>query len=151
MDLIIRRVALSDLLDLRHEVLRKNLPIEVAFFDRDDDPTTWHVGLYDAKNPSRILSCASFMYVPMLDMAPSRLGWQLRGMATLPERRSRGLGGRLLQWSEKTIAGQSSIRLFWCNARIEAVQFYQRHDWRSVGPNFDIEGVGEHRRMFKQL
>jgi len=70
------------------------------------------------------------------------------GMATAPTLRSQGLGGRLLEavaadWeSAREAAGP-----LWCNARIRAVPFYERHGFKSLGAPFNIPGIGEHLRM----
>ena len=46
---------------------------------------------------------------------------------------------------------RSPVRLFWCNARVPALRFYQRHGWRIVSDQFDIPTAGPHRKLVKRL
>ena len=47
-------------------------------------------------------------------------GWRIRGMATRPDLRGRGLGGLVLDALVDHIAGHGG-GLLWCNARVTAL------------------------------
>lgn len=75
---------------------------------------------------------------------------QLRGMAVLPEYRSKGVGAQLLEAAEK-YARSKEINTLWFNARIKAVAFYERNGYLKKGGSYEIEGVGTHYFMLKKL
>lgn len=144
------RVSIDVIIDLRHRLLRAGMPREAAQFPGDEKASTWHVGLFhpcppDANAP--VVSCASFM----LDPYNGEPGWRLRGMCTETQYQSRGFGGKLLACAEAAIMKDSNLRLFWCNARVPALAFYQRHGWKIDSEVFDIPTAGPHRRMVKRV
>jgi GNAT superfamily N-acetyltransferase len=143
------RVSVDVILDLRHRLLRAGMPAEAAQFPGDDDASTWHFGLfYPSQNESApVISCASFM----LNSYKDEPAWQLRGMATESLHQGRGFGAKLLACAEKAILQHSKVRLFWCNARVPAIPFYERQGWMADSDVFDIPTAGPHRRMFKNL
>jgi len=87
----------------------------------------------------------------MLNSLDGQPAWQLRGMATDSELRGRGVGRALLLVAEKTIIERSDVRLLWCNARLDAVVFYEKQGWRSVSEVFEVSTAGPHRKMTKRL
>ena len=144
------RVTIDVIIDLRHRLLRTGMPREAAQFPGDEEASTWHVGLFhpcppDADAP--VVSCATFM----LDPYDGEAAWRLRGMCTEHEFQSRGFGGRLLDCAEAAILEHSDVRLFWCNARVPALAFYERHGWKVDSEVFDIPTAGPHRRMVKRV
>jgi GNAT superfamily N-acetyltransferase len=144
------RVSVDMILDLRHRLLRAGLPAKEAQFPGDDDPLTWHFGLFATGSPdgnAQVVSCASFM----LNSYKDEPAWQLRGMATEGSHQGRGFGGKLLACAEGAILQQSNVRLFWCNARVPAISFYERQGWIVDSEQFDIPTAGPHRRMMKRL
>lgn len=146
----IRRVSIGEIIELRHRLLRAGLPREAAQFPGDDDPVTWHVGLFHLCPPNEnapVVSCASFM----LNTYKNEPAWQLRGMCTDDAHQSKGFGGRLLTATENAIVKDSGVRLFWCNARVPALAFYQRHGWLIDSDEFEIPTAGPHRKLFKRL
>lgn len=137
----IRQATIGEILALRHAMLRAGFPIESARFDGDDDPRTRH---FAAVDHDAVVGCASFMRVDY-DGQPA---WQLRGMAVARDRQRQGIGARLLAFAEADCSDPPTL---WCNARIEAVAFYERHGWRTASDLFDIPTVGPHRRMVKEV
>ena len=143
-------VIVDEIIDLRHRMLREGLPIETASFPGDNDPATHHFAVYlsyGGENIGSPIGCASFMWSP-LGQEPA---WQLRGMATETAYQGRGLGNRLLDCAEETLAQLSQVRTFWCNARASAVKFYEKNGWSCVSEVFDIPSAGPHREMVKRL
>ena len=148
--IIICRVSIGEIIGLRHRLLRAGLPEEAAQFPGDTDASTWHIGLFYQSPPEEnapVVSCASFM----LNSYKDEPAWQLRGMCTDGQHQSRGFGGRLLACAEGAIVADSPVRLFWCNARVPAIPFYERHGWIADSEVFDIPTAGPHRKMFKKV
>ncbi len=140
----IRRADVDEILPLREAVLIRGTTRVSPEFPGDRDRNTRHYGVFHG---SRAVGCATFL--------PSEWeggpAWQLRGMATDSDYRGRGVGRALLAFAESDLCGASEVRQLWCNARTGAVGFYERHGWRAVSEEFEIEGVGPHRRMVRRL
>jgi GNAT superfamily N-acetyltransferase len=142
--LTLRRAEADELIDLRHRVLRAGLPRTDAVFPGDDLPTSRHFGAFDE---AAAVCCATFHQSEYKGEA----AWRLRGMATDEKFRGRGVGREVLKFSEDTLLAEDPIRLFWCNARIAAVKFYQSQGWEIVSELFDIPTAGPHHQMVKRL
>ena len=141
------RVSVDVIIDLRHRLLRAGLPKEAAQFPGDIDPSTWHVGVFASSDDNAPpISCASFM----LNSCQGEPAWQLRGMCTDTQHQSKGLGGKLLAAAESAIIADSNVRLFWCNARVPAIRFYEKHWWKADSEEFDIPTAGPHRKMIRR-
>jgi predicted GNAT family N-acyltransferase len=132
--ILIRRGATSELLDLRHRVLRPGKPRETAHFPGDDDGQTRH---WVAVQSDRVVGVVSVMHAPSEGVL-----WQLRGMAVDPDLRGLGVGEQLLLQTQREVS-----QPMWCNAREAVVGFYEKYGWKAVGPTFEIAGVGPHRKM----
>lgn len=141
---LLRDVALDEIIDLRHENLRQGLPRDTAIFEGDRLPTSRHVA---ASIGGRVIGCATVH----LNEWAGRPAWQLRGMAVAPDARGRGIGQALLEFLESALRAESPVRQLWCNARTPAVGFYERQGWRVVSEVFEIPTAGPHVRMTKRL
>ncbi|MFK7929038.1 MAG: GNAT family N-acetyltransferase [Myxococcota bacterium] len=143
----IRRATAHELLDLRHRVLRQGRPRDTAHMDGDGHARTRH---WIAKNGDDVIGGVSLMQTPWpatepapFDPAPQH---QLRGMATAPAWRGKGVGAALLAVLEREADAP-----LWCNARTGARGFYAKHGWVVVGEPFEIPDVGPHVRMVREL
>ena len=142
------RVSIGVIIGLRHRLLRAGLPAEAAQFPGDKDASTWHIGVFysiPSAPDARLVSCGSFM----LNSYKEEPAWQLRGMATETRFQGKGFGGKLLVLAEVAIIKNSNVKHFWCNARVPAIPFYQKHGWRIDSEEFDIPTAGPHRKMVK--
>lgn len=139
-----RRAELTELVDLRHVVLRQGLPREAAVFDGDERPDTRHYGAF---RDGRAVCCAT-LHASTWEGRPA---WQLRGMATADGFRGRGIGRDILRLLEADLLRPGSVRLLWCNARVPAVGFYRGMGWRVVSDVFEIPTAGPHVKMVKEL
>ena len=142
-----RRVAVEVVRELRASVLRPGMAPQASVYEGDEDPRTLHVAVLDGDRA--VLGAASVMregFPP----APSEADWRIRGMATLPAVRGRGLGAELLALCERHAREQGGERL-WCNARVGARTLYERGGLRVCGGVFEIEGIGPHLLMCKRL
>jgi GNAT superfamily N-acetyltransferase len=131
---------------LRKAVLRPHEPLEGPMYPLEEDPATAH---FTALADGRVLAVGSVMADGHPnDPAPG--DWRVRGMATLPEWRGHGLGARVLASLEGHAQEEGASRL-WCNARIGARSFYERAGWLVEGGEYEIQGIGMHLLMSKQL
>ncbi len=127
-------------------MLRAGIPNADVRFDGDDAPDTLHVGAF---LDERVVAVASIIRRPPPG-ADIESAWQVRGMATEPERRGRGLGGRLLETLVEH-ARANGGSLVWCNARVGAARLYERRGFEREGDAFVVEGLGPHVRMRLRL
>jgi GNAT superfamily N-acetyltransferase len=141
----VRRATLAEIIALRHAELRPGMARAAAEFEGDDEPATIHVGAFDADGA--VVGCASAMRRPL----DGEAAWQLRGMATRADRVRRGVGARVLATVVAEACRAGGPRLFWCNARVGAVAFYETQGWRVISDVFDVPTVGPHRRMRRAL
>lgn len=144
----VRRAAPAEVVDLRHAVLREGLPRQEAVFPGDDAPSSRHYGAFRG---DEILCCAT-LHASRWEGEPA---WQLRGMATVPQARGRGLGRLVLESMERDLRDSAreaaTPLLLWCNARVPAVAFYRRMGWEVVSEPFEIPTAGPHVRMVRRL
>ena len=145
-DVEVRICPVEEILPLRWEILRPGFPRETAIFAGDEAPETFHLGAFAG---GQLAGVASYYREPLPEKPELPRAWQLRGMATRLEVRGVGLGRALLEFGEKVIRERGGAFL-WCNARIVAVGFYQRHGWETLGEEFVIPTVGPHFRMVRR-
>jgi GNAT superfamily N-acetyltransferase len=131
---------------LRHLVLRPHQRPEDLVYDGDGTPDAMHLGAFE---DDRLLAIASI--APEAPPGGDEAGaWRIRGMATLPEARGRGLGGRLLEACVEH-ARRHGGSLVWCNGRVPATAFYERHGFRIVRGPSDVPGIGPHHELHLSL
>jgi GNAT superfamily N-acetyltransferase len=138
----IERCSVEQIVPLRHRILRAGLPIEEAHFPKDDDPATRHVAALI--QPENRAVCCATMVASEWQNQPA---FQLRGMATDSNWQSKGLGQRVLAHLIQIVQQDSGIKLFWCNGRIGALEFYKRQGWTVESELFDIPTAGLHHKM----
>jgi len=142
-DVTVRPALPTEVIDLRHRVLRAGLARETAIFDGDDAPTTRH---FVAEHDDRIVGCVTLV----LNAWQGEPAWQLRGMAVKPALQGQGVGQSMLRAVDDFVRSSATKRL-WCNARVPAVQFYERYGWAVVSEEFDIPTAGPHQKMTKSF
>ena len=71
-------------------------------------------------------------------------------MAILSEFRGLGLGNGILKYGE-SILKHKNIKVVWCNARANAMNFYKKNNYKLIGKPFNVEGIGAHVIMHKYL
>lgn len=111
--MLIRRVAVAEVLPLRALVLREGGPLDTARFAEDD--VALHVAVLDPE----IVACATVFAAPR-EGEPD--AWRIRGVAVHPSRRGEGLGEAVVRHAIEA-AGASD---WWCTARVNAVGFWER-------------------------
>jgi predicted GNAT family N-acyltransferase len=140
----IRWATLDEILPLRQAVIIAGTKRDSPYFSGDDHPETKHVGVFEA---GECIGCATLLR----NEWQGQLGWQLRGMATRPDCRGRGVGGALLRFTERSLRAESDVVILWCNARQAAAPFYEKRGWEVVSDLFEIEDVGPHYKMVRSL
>lgn len=140
----IKEISAEETFPIRLEVLRKNIPLPFEF-NGDFDSDTIHLGAF--KN-DELIAVSSYMKADYKNFEGNQ--YQLRGMATLTEYQGFGAGKLMLQKAVQLLKEINS-NLLWCNARIAAVDFYNKQGFQTFGEKFDIAYVGEHYVMFKEL
>lgn len=135
-------VGAADTADLRRQVLRGGRPVALP----GDDEPSFHLGAYDG---DVLLGTGNVRPEPA-PWAPEEPGWRLRGMATAPEARSRGVGATVLDGLVEHCREHGG-GVLWCNARTPAQRFYERAGFFTSGEPWDDPEIGPHVRMWRAL
>jgi predicted GNAT family N-acyltransferase len=143
---IIKQISALDTFAVRHPVLRNGKPIESCQFEGDDLKSTTHFGLFESDKIQGVISLFEVKNVQFT----SEKQHQIRGMAVQAQHQKKGFGEMLILNTEKYCI-QKKSNLIWFNARQEAVGFYKKMGYSIIGHPFNIEDVGEHVVMFKNL
>ena len=140
----IKEISASETYPLRQEILRKGSSLSVNF-SGDCDSTTFHLGVYENNTLIAISS-----YIKTSNTLFPEAQYQLRGMATLPSVRGRGMAKHMVTHAIK-ILKSNNIATLWCNARETAMGFYVKLGFTEVGAPFDIPSIGIHYCLQKTL
>jgi len=115
-------------------------------FAGDDARDTLHVAILQGGEPVAVAS--------VMREATERIAapgqWRVRGMATAPALRGRGMGTLLLAALEQHARARHGAVL-WCLARPAARPLYERAGLAAVGAQFELAQIGPHVLMVKQL
>jgi GNAT superfamily N-acetyltransferase len=130
--------------ELRQRILRPHQAIEDMAWEGDEHPDTAHLCVFGADD--RVVGTASVRreappWEP--DVFPS---WRLRGMATDPAWRNRGIGTVLLTTVIDHVAYYGG-GLLWCNARLGAISLYRRGGLVIRGEPWNEPLIGPHVTM----
>ena len=139
-------VSVSELYFLRNLVLRPGMPLHTTFYDRDHEIDTFHMAISIESKAQ----CIATFYPEKMERVYSRNAYRLRGMATHPNFRRKGLGKNLMQ-SAFTYLLQQQADLLWCKARLAAIPFYISLGFQIIGEQYDIKEIGPHYTMYKLL
>jgi GNAT superfamily N-acetyltransferase len=142
----IRQITAIETYPVRHEVLRKGKPLESCSFDGDELQTTVHFGLYENGVLAGVVTVLESQHA-IFDAAKQ---YQIRGMAVLEQHQKKGFGEELLLAAEAYIKSNKA-ELIWFNARVGAAGFYEKAGYKKNGPAFEIENVGPHYIMYKEV
>lgn len=133
--------------ELRRAVLRPNWPIGSPMHG-DENADAVHLAAMDGAD---LVGCCLILPRPYPNRPAESGGWQLRGMATAPERRSQGVGAAVIAGAVAE-AKQRAGRLLWCDARTTAVPFYRQHGFVTEGDEFlHAESGIPHYRMWRMI
>jgi len=142
----IQLVDAEDIRPLRHKMLRQGKEFSTTSYDRDNEKDTFHLGVVLENN---IVSCSTF-YPEKSTKIKSENAYRLRGMATDSNFQRKGYASDLMEESFKKLKN-GDCDMVWCNARLVAVNFYKSVGFKITGKIFDIEGIGPHYYMYKEI
>lgn len=132
MDLIeIQKVNADDLLEIRHLVLWPDMPREFVKVPEDESGT--HFGLY-----------LNGVLVSVISLFAEGKTVRFRKFATLPGFQGKGLGSRLLQHAIAYAQTQGYTRM-WCDARTDALGFYERFQFKKFSEPFFKEHISYYK------
>ena len=139
-------VSASEIYNLRNLVLRPGKPIHTTFYEKDYDIDTFHLAISIESKAQ----CIATFYPEKMEGVYSQKAYRLRGMATHPNFRRKGLGKDLMK-SAFTHLLKHQADLLWCKARLVAIPFYRSLGFQIIGGQYDIEEIGAHYTMYKLL
>ncbi len=145
-ELLFKSVEREQVLALRHQVLRPHEPREACRFDTDDVPGCRH---FAAFLDDRLVAIAT-IFPESLEAMGEVSSVRLRGMACVPALQGQGIGSRLLGFALAE-ARRGGYGIFWCNARLSALSFYQNQGFEAFGETFHLAGIGPHKIMVNDL
>jgi predicted GNAT family N-acyltransferase len=143
--LSIKTTEASAILKVRLDILRKGMTLDDCHFSGDNNPESIH---FAALDNDKIIGCCTLTVNPQSAIKNSY--YQLRGMAVLDNYQGMGVGQKLLHAAEAKLIKLGN-KVLWFNARTSAVGFYQKYGYQVLGNEFEIEGVGPHYKMFKEI
>ncbi len=142
----ILKISALETYPVRHDVLRKGRPIEDCHFKGDDLPDTSHYGLYENQKLAGVIS----LFINSNPLFSEEKQAQIRGMAVLEEFQKKGYVQKLVEYCEDLLH-KANYRLIWFNARENAVSFYKKMGYQTIGTPFEIIDIGLHYIMYKKL
>lgn len=131
---------------LRHRVLRPHMPFEHSVYEADELNIAVHFGVFLG---NRQVGTASLFNEPFPGTESGNC-WRIRGMAVLAPFQRKGLGLMLLQEC-LNFAELRRGDYVWCNGRTGVVGFYARGGLLPSGAEFDLEGIGPHFLLLKNI
>ena len=139
--LIVKEISYKETWPLRAQVLRPKSQMDEMFFEFDDHSESLHLGLYKLEKLSGILSLSPQDKQGL----HNKESFRLRGMAIHPSLQGQGLGRYLLVEALNRLKARRNLASqVWCNARVNALEFYQKIGFERKGEAFMIAGIGAH-------
>ncbi len=142
----IRKITATETYPIRHQILRKNEPIEKCIYPNDDAETTFHLGLFENHVMVGIIS----VFETRNELFEDSKQFQIRGMAVLESHRKNNYGAALVKKAIDLLGNEEDF-LIWFNARQIAIGFYEKLTFEKIGPIFEIIPIGLHYVMFKRF
>ena len=140
----IKKIKTEETYAMRLAILRNGVDLPYKFKE-DFLEETFHLGAYYA---DELVGIATFIKNKMEGFEETQ--YQLRGMATLEKVRGKGFGKEIIE-EAKRILSKKEVFILWCNARKEAVPFYEKLFFNKIGAAFDVMKVGAHFKMYTKI
>ena len=145
----VRAVSVEAVRPLRHRVLRPHQPFGATLYPGDAEPLALHAGAFLAAGDAEPASVLTIAPDPHPE-DPRPGDWRMRGMATEPAERGRGLGAAVLAACLEHAAAHGAARV-WCFARVPARTLYERAGFAAEGAVFELDDIGPHLLMSRPL
>lgn len=142
-----KKIKSQDTYVVRHPVLRSGRPIESCRFEGDDFITTKHFGLF---HENELMAVAS-IFENSNDCLQTKYQYQLRGMAVIGALQGKGIGYKLLTAIIDELKKEHQHFGVWFNARVSAVGFYEKMQFKTIGDAFEIAPIGLHYVMYQEF
>ena len=132
--------------DIRKRVLWPHIKDGNYAIEPDNIATTFHLGTYFQ---NQIISVGTFIKETnsKFDCNPQ---YRLRAMATDTDYQVKG-AGRNLFLTALDILKNKKIMMLWCDARLNAIPFYQALKMKSLDKVYQIPNIGPHKTMYIYL
>jgi predicted GNAT family N-acyltransferase len=146
LEIDIKRVEVDKIRPLRHAELRKGQDFSTTSYLNDNLESTFHMAsILDGK----IVTCSTFN-AEKSNKLNAINAYRLRGMATNSSFQRKGYARELMRaaFLELKLKGADFV---WCNARLAALDFYKSIGFKIQGDLFDIDPIGPHYYMFKEI
>jgi len=127
MSIEIKKVSVEDILPIRHKVLWPDKPFEFVKVEGDEEGI--HFGLYE-----------NSVLVTIISLFADGKSLRFRKFATLPQYQNRGLG-KLLILKVIDYAQENNFERLWCDARTDALNFYERVGFKKFSEPFFKENI----------
>lgn len=136
----------DELYNLRHEILRPNLPYGDIIYDTDVMLGTFHIGAYDG---NRLMSIASFN-VESSELFDEKNQYRLRAMATHPDYRKLGVGREIVDFAIGILI-EKGTEVLWCKGRTSVQGYYEKIGFSVMGDVFDYPTLGPHIILYRDI
>jgi GNAT superfamily N-acetyltransferase len=145
-DYLVEEVPTAEVLVLRMSVLRDGTPSQDPRYAEDDTEGSVHLGIRES---GILVACSTWLPRPW-PLDQSAPATQLRGMAVAKHLQSKGLGRILLDAGISRAKSLDSTYV-WARARDNALYFYERNGFKTIGEQFidDASGLGHHLVMLE--
>lgn len=132
---------------LRHRVLWPHIPEEkLCIIDIDNREDAIHLGVF---HDDRLISVGSFFAMPTSKLSSQNV-YRLRAMATDPDYRGKQSGRALIE-KAVSLLRDKAVEILWCDARKNAVGFYEALGFNKLEEEYDIPQIGPHYFMWLEL
>lgn len=139
----VRRVDAATTRPLRQHVLRPHQTLDELVSPGETAPgAAW----FAAAREGEVVGTVGLLPEPSPDHPDANQPVRLRGMATSPDMRGRGLG-RVMLAAALDHARSAGADLLWCSARTPARDFYRGAGFVETSEIYDVEQIGPHVRM----
>ena len=142
----IQLIQVEKIHNLRNKILRPGLPIETVFYDCDKDITCFHVAAIEL---DKVIGTATFYKISHISCKGENV-YRLRGMAVENNCQGQGVGKKILDFAFLELK-KRKIDFLWCNARLIALDFYKKLNFKIYGEIFNIKDIGPHYVMYIKI
>ncbi len=132
--------------DIRRRILWPHIKDNNYSIKEDKDINTFHLGTF---LDDKIISIGTFIKEENSKFE-SHSQYRLRAMATDKKHQIKG-GGRELFLKGIEILKNKKINILWCDARINAIDFYKKLNMKNIPGLYNIKNIGLHQTMFINL
>ncbi len=140
----VREISTEETFPLRLQVLWPHLSsLDECLLPTDNLPGTFHVGVLQN---GTVMSTGTFLVQKNPKLSYEKQ-YRLRAMATAPEAKGKGFGKQLILYAVNKLK-QRKAEVLWCDARKNALGFYEKLNFQTIGDFYTVPKIGLHKLMF---